>query len=382
MNAQPPNPLRKVIAIALAVLLAAGIAIAVLISSGATKHTVRVSGLSGSEKLPFFQDARVVKRLHELGLEVQVESAGSREIATRFDLSKYDFAFPAGVPAAQQIKLKVKPQFAPYSVFFTPMAIATFKPVAKVLVANGVAHRQGGFYYFDVKRYLDLVQRNVHWTQLKASSAYPVDKSVVITSTDVRSSNSAAMYLSLASYVANGDNTVQSPAQADKILPLVEQLFLEQGFVSSTSEEPFNDYLTIGAGKSPLVMVYEAQFIARAAAKDGSIRPGMLLMYPSPTVLTKHTFVPLTAAGDRLGKALTTDPKLQQLAVEHGFRTAQPGAFQQFVASRGVRAPDSILNAVDPPSYETLEYMIRAIDQAYTAQTTTSSTATTSGTTP
>jgi hypothetical protein len=372
VSAAQPNPIRRIAAIALAVLLAGGIAIAVVISTGATKKkVVTVSGLSGSEKIPYFQDSRVVKRLHTLGFDVQVEAAGSREIATKFDLSKYDFAFPAGVPAAQQIKLKAKPAFAPYSVFYTPMAIATFKPVVDVLLANHVAYRQGGFYYLNVKRYLALVRANVHWIQLKSSSGYPVDKSVLITSTDVRSSNSAAMYLSLASYVANGDNTVQTPTEARAVLPLIEQLFLKQGFVSSTSEEPFDDYLTIGAGKSPMVMVYEAQFIARAAAKDGSIRPGMLLMYPSPTVLSKHTFVPLTANGDRLGKALTTDPKLQQLAVEYGFRTAQPGAFQQFISTHGVRAPDSILNAVDPPSYETLEYMIEAISKAYTAQTTT-----------
>jgi hypothetical protein len=378
VSAQQPNPVRRIAAVALAALLAAGIAIAVVISTGATKkHAVIVSGLSGSEKIPFFQDSRVVKRLRDLGFDVQVEAAGSREIATKFDLSKYDFAFPAGVPAAQQIKLKQKPGFAPYSVFFTPMAIATFKPIVDILVANGIATHRGGFYYLNIKRYLGLVERNVHWTQLRHSGAYPVDKSVLITSTDVRSSNSAAMYLSLASNVANHDNTVQTTAEANAILPLVERLFLEQGFVSSTSEEPFQDYLTIGAGKSPMVMVYEAQFVARAVAKDGSIRPGMLLMYPSPTVLSKHTFVPLTAIGDRLGKVLTTDSRLQELAVEFGFRTARPGAFQQFMASRGVRAPDTILNAVDPPSYETLEYMIEAIARAYTAQTTTTTPTTT-----
>lgn len=370
MSTSGPNPLRRTAAIGLASLLAIGIVIAVVISSGATKSkpTVLVSGLSGSEKIPFLQDDRVEKRLRKLGLRLKVEAAGSREIATAFDLSKYDFAFPAGVPAAQQIKLKYKPKFAPHSVFYTPMAIASFKPIASILIANGIAFKQGGTYYLDIKRYLDLVRRNVHWRELDHSAAYPVDKSVVVTSTDVRSSNSAAMYLSLASYVANGDNTVQSSAEANQVLPIVTQLFLKQGFVSSTSEEPFNDYLTIGVGKSPLVMIYEAQFVARAAAHDGSIRPDMLLLYPSPTVLSKHTFVPLTANGERLGQALTSDPNLQELAVEYGFRTARPGAFQRYTAGRGVRVPDTILNAVDPPSYETLEHMIGRIEKAYRAQ--------------
>ena len=361
--------MRRIAAIAVAVLLAAGIAVAIAISSGATKHkTVVVSGLSGSEKIPYLTDPRVRKRLRDLGIDLQVLPAGSREIATKYNLKQYDFAFPAGVPAAEQIKLRYKPAFPQTSPFYTPMAIATFKPVADILVANGIATKQQGTYYLDVKRYLDLVQRNVKWSELKDSAAYPVDKSVVITSTDVRSSNSAAMYLSLASYVANDDNTVQSAKQADAIQPLMTQLFLKQGFVASTSEEPFNDYLTIGAGKSPMVMIYEAQFVARAAAKDGSIRPDMVLMYPSPTVLSKHTFVPLTANGDKLGKALTTDETLQELAVEYGFRTAQPGAFQRFTASHGVHVPGSILNAVDPPSFETLEHMIKKLEKAYASQ--------------
>jgi len=363
------NPARRVLTFVLAGLLVVGVAVGIFIAAGGGggKSVVTVTGLSGSEKVPFFQDTRVVKRLHDLGFDVQVEPAGSREIATKFDLTKYDFAFPAGVPAAQEIKNSYK-TLPPYTPFYTPMVIATFKPIVDILVANGVAHKESGVYTLDVKKYLDLVRNDVHWTKLKGSSAYPVDRSVVITSTDVRTSNSAAMYLGLASYVANGNDTVQSRAQANAIMPLMTQLFLRQGFVSSTSEQPFDDYLTIGIGKSPMVMIYEAQFVARAALHDGSIRPNMVLMYPAPTMLSKHTFVPLTENGDKLGQALTTDDKLGELEVEYGFRTAKPGAFSRFVKSRGVHVPDSIVNAVDPPSYETLEYMIKRIETAYKQQ--------------
>jgi hypothetical protein len=365
-----PNTARRVLTFTLAGLLLVGVAVGIFIAAGGGggKSVVTVSGLSGSEKLPFFQDERVVKRLHDLGLDVHVEPAGSREIATKFDLSKDDFAFPAGVPAAQEIKNRYK-TLPPYTPFYTPMVIATFKPIVDILVRNGVASRdRSGVATLNMRKYLDLVQRDVHWTQLKGSHTYPVDRSVVITSTDVRTSNSAAMYLSLASDVANGDNTVQNRAQANAVLPLMTQLFLKQGFVSSTSEEPFDDYLTIGIGKSPMVMIYEAQFVARAALHDGSITKSMELMYPAPTVLSKHTFVPLTDKGDRLGKALTTDPKLLALEVEYGFRTPTPGAFAAFTRSRGVHVLGTIVNAVDPPSYETLEYMITRIQRAYQQQ--------------
>lgn len=363
-----PSRGRRAVAFTLAGLLLVGVAVGIFVAAGGGGKSVdTVSGVSGSEKIPFFQDDRVVKRLRDLGLAVDVESVPSREIA-KSDLTSYDFAFPTGAPAAQAIRNRYK-TLAPYTPFYTPMAIATFTPIVDILIRNKVAYRdRNGIAMLNVKKYLDLVQNGAHWTELKGSRAYPVDRSVIITSADVRTSNSAAMYLSLASNVANGNNTVQNQTEANAVLPLMTQLFLDQGFVPSTSDEPFNDYLTIGIGKSPLVMVYESQYVAKAALHDGSIRKNMELMYPAPTVLSKHTFIPLTEKGDRLGKALTTDPKLLQLEVEYGFRTPTPGAFAAFTKRHNVHVLDSVVNAVDPPSYETLEYMIGRIQRAYEEQ--------------
>jgi hypothetical protein len=44
----------------------------------------------------------------------------------------------------------------------------------------------------------------------------------------------------------------------------VQQLFLKQGFVENLSEGPFENYLLMGVGKAPLVMIYESQYVARA----------------------------------------------------------------------------------------------------------------------
>ena len=368
-----PGRTRRYVAVAIAAALVVAVGVGIFVASGrGTKTTPRSSvvairGLSGSEKIPYFSDPAVVRRLAQLGFKVDVEAAGSRDIATKYDLSKEDFVFPAGVPAAQQVRLTHR-DYAPFTTFYTPMAIATFKPIAELLVKAGAASRKGGYYTLDVAKYLDLVRAGTRWTDLRGNTDYPVDKSILITSTDVRSSNSAAMYLSLASFVANRDAVIDSRAAAQTVLPVMKDLFLKQGFVASSSDEPFEDYLSIGIGKSPMVMNYEAQFVDRAARHDGSIRDGMVLMYPQPTVLSKHTFVPLTARGEGLGKALTNDPVLQELAVRHGFRTAKPGAFQQFTSKNRVAVESDIIDAVDPPSFEILEYMIDAIDHAYRQQ--------------
>jgi hypothetical protein len=362
--------MRRFFSLLLAVALLAGVSYAVYISvrqrgGGAAGDVATVRGLIGSEKAPFFADPEVVAAFAANGLRVQVDTAGSREIATAQRLGEYDFGFPAGVPAAERIRRDRK-SARTYQPFSTPMAIATFKPIAEILRANKVAAPlERGYWSFDVDAYLALVQRNRRWNQLSDSAAYASRKSVLISSTDVRTSNSAAMYLAIASYVYNDDNVLETNSQADGAIDKVMPLFSRQGLTATSSEEPFEDYLSIGMGKTPMVMIYEAQFLARAVANDGSIRQDMVLMYPNPTVVTKHTLVPLTANGDRVGQLLTTDRELRRLAAKYGFRTGDVGSVDQLLAERGVEPPPALVDVVEPPTYEVLEHLIQGIERRY-----------------
>jgi hypothetical protein len=361
--------MRRALSLSLALLLTVGVVWAIVASvrnrdggGGDGAEPALVRGVSGSEKESFFRDPEVQAAFARNGLKVQVDYAGSREIAS-LDLGGYGFAFPAGVPAAEKIRRERKVR-GHYEPFFSPMAVATFKPIADLLVRNKVARPLGsGYYQLDMHAYLDLVARNARWTDLAGNSAYPARKALLIASTDVRTSNSAAQYLAISSNVANGDNIVQSRAQADKVLPRVAPLFLRQGFTEASSEGPFEDYLAIGAGKTPMVMIYEAQFLARAAAHDPAITPDRVLMYPDPTVLTKHTLVPFTPDGDRVGQLLVNDPDLKRLAVKYGFRTADAAAVKRYLSERKVAEPPALVNVVDPPVYEVLEYLITRIQQ-------------------
>ncbi len=342
-----------------------GVALAIVAYALLTGNGVaRVTGLIGSEKAPFFEDERVQKALRRHGLEVTVQKAGSREIATSFDLSQYDFAFPAGAPAAEKIQRETGASKS-VTPFFTPMAIASWKPIADVLVQQGIAQDRGGYYTVDMAALLALIEAQVRWKDIPGNTALPANKSVLITTTDVRKSNSAAMYLALMSYVANGNNIVQSTDEAQSLLPLLADMFLRQGLRPSSSQEPFEDYLIKGMGHSPVVLIYEAQFISQAARADGSIQPDMVLMYPTPTIFTKHVLIPFSAAGDKLAEALNTDPELLRLAIEYGFRTDDLATFRGFTANHGVTLPDSFVDVIEPPSYEVLEGMIQSIEQAY-----------------
>lgn len=357
--------MKRLLGPVLLVILIIGVAGGIFISAReqlTARRVIIVRGLIGSEKEEFFQDPQVAAALRKGGIVVQIEKAGSRQIATSFNLDEYDFAFPAGVPAAEKIR-RERGISRSYDVFFTPMAVASWKPIARILEANGISQDQGGYSTLDMDRFLQLVKAGQRWKDLANNSAFPVNKSILIDSTDVRKSNSAAMYLALASYVANGSNVVQSVAEMAQLLPLMESLFLKQGYVEYSSEAPFQDYIAMGMGKSPLVMIYESQFLYQAARNGVSSE--MVLMYPQPTIFSKHILIPLTPGGERLGELLATDLELQRLAIEHGFRNNDSAYFQQFVRDHNLSVPVSLVDVIEPPSYEVLERMIQAIEEQY-----------------
>jgi hypothetical protein len=325
-----------------------------------------VQGLIGSEKLPFFHDPRVVAALRGGGFEATVRTAGSRQIAG-MDLTAQDFVFPAGVPAAEKVR---REHAGTTSVvpFYTPMAIATWQPIVDLLTQAGVVEQRNGYLAFDIAQYMQLVNSDTRWHDLPNNASYDVNKSILVTTTDVRRSNSAAMYLSIISYVANGNNIVELGPTVDPLTRQLAPLFLRQGFSEASSEGPFEDYLVQGIGKAPLVMVYEAQFLARAAANDGSIRPDMVLVYPEPTIFSKHTLVSLTPAGQRLGDFMANDPEVRRLATEYGFRTSDTQGFRQFVTDHQLKVPDSIIDVIEPPTYESLEAMITELESIYAGE--------------
>jgi len=326
---------------------------------------VSVRGLIGSEKEAFFADPRVVTALAKQGITVTVEKAGSRAIAGRYDASKYDFGFPSGAPAAAQLRSQAKAANV-FNPFYTPMVLASWRPIAEILVANKIAEQQGDIYYVvDLPALMALIEKGTRWRDLKGSQAFATGKAVLINSTDVRTSNSAAMYLALASYLANNQQIVQSQEDVDRVLPTVVPLFLRQGLQEQSSAGPFEDYLALGMGKAPLLMGYESQLIEFWLKNPDKAKGEMVLMYPKPTVFSKHVVVPYTPAGARLGAALESDPALRKLAHEYGYRTGGAEKGPELWAQRGIKAPDVLVDVIDPPSQEWLEKMIQAVEARF-----------------
>lgn len=326
-----------------------------------SNNLTEVRAVIGSEKKEFFEDPEVIEAFADHGFEVNVDTAGSRRIATDVDLSPYDFAFPSSAPAAQKIS-EANSTTGRFTPFYSPMAVATFGTITDMLETKGIVSNVGGTDTIDLGALLHETQAGTRWSEL--SPNYQSNRVVQISTTDVRTSNSAAMYLSMMSWVKNGGKTVSSTAEADAIIPELSQLFVGQGYTESTSAGPFDEYLSQGMGSKPMVMIYEAQFLAEQNKENSRISGDMELVYPSPTVYSTHTVVSLSDVGAEIGELLETDETLQQLAVKHGFRPKNSA----MIADAGMtdRMPNN-LNVIDPPDYDFLERLIDGVGASYSA---------------
>jgi hypothetical protein len=120
----------------------------------------------------------------------------------------------------------------------------------------------------------------------------------------------------------------------------------------------------MGIGKAPLVMVYEQQFLEYIFGRPNP-NPDMVLLYPSPTVLSKHTIVALTDNGARFAQVMTTNPKVHSIAQRYGFRSQDNTELFSLADQKKLAIPKTLVDVIDPPSYDILEKLINRIDAGF-----------------
>jgi len=330
---------------------------------------VQLKGLIALDVETYFKDPRVIKRLAAQRLPVQVVRVGSRDMAAKLDGAGRegapDFFFPSGVVAANQVvdaARKANLPVAQVAPFHTPMVIASWEPVARILVANGLAKPLSPKVYgVDMAALTQLMLAKKKWKELKDAGAYEVSRSVLVSTTDLRRSNSGAMYLALTSQALNGDVVTDRPTARATALKLAE-LFKRQGYQENYVNGNFDDYVAIGMGKTPLAFIYENQLVSHALAKKG-VSADMVLLYPQPTIVNKVVFVSLNERAKALGELLASDAELQGIAVEYGFRIADTARFVKTVQATGLGVEPRLTQVVDPPSFELMAEMIDVVAQ-------------------
>ena len=242
------------------------------------------------------------------------------------------------------------------------MVIASWQPVAKILVANGMARPLGDRTYgVDIAKLTEAMLAKKRWKDLKGSEAYDVSRGVLVSTTDVRRSNSAAMYLALTSYAKNGD-VVTDRGAADALSRQLAELFKRQGYQENYVNGNFDDYVAIGMGKAPMAFIYEYQLVSHALAKKG-IASDMVLMYPQPTIVNKFVFVATNERSRALADLLASNAELQKIGVEYGFRIADTKTFVEAVKPTGLAVEERVTQVVDPPSFDIMAGMIDVVTQ-------------------
>lgn len=323
-----------------------------------------LQGVISLDVEPFFKDERVKKILADNRLPVSVVRVGSREMAAKVVAGAMpDFLFPSGVVAANQIgdaARKAGVAVAQSSPFHTPMVIASWMPVAKILVANGMAKPLGErIYGVDMAKLTQTMLAKKRWKDLKDAAAYDVSRSVLVSTTDVRRSNSAAMYLALTSYAVQGD-VVTDRATALPLAARLAELFKRQGYQENYVNGNFDDYVAIGMGKAPLAFIYENQLVVHALDKKG-IGSDMVLLYPQPTIVNKVVFMAVSDKAKALADLLARHADLQRIAVSYGFRVADTALFMQAVKPTGLAVEERITQVIDPPAFELMAEMIDTV---------------------
>ena len=357
----------KILAIFLFVLLLGG---AVWFSSSkengaiVLKDKTTHKGVITSEKENFFRDERVKAIFEKNGLDIQVNRMASGKIAeakTLSDLDNADFVFPSGIQTSEKVKNNFKSSQA-YNIFYSPMVIATWTPIFDILKANGVTKKVGQYEAIDMDSFMKLAEKGVRWKDLKQSEAYPVNKVVLVYSSDSRYSNAAKMYLALNSYILNGNNVVSSNQDVDKVMPVLKQIIQAQGNRESSSTNMMSDYMSIGRGKVPMMFAYESEFLENVFKNNG-LAKDMKLVYPTPTIFTKHVLVELNPKADALVELFRKNADLKKIAVEYGFRFEGDTGLVEKAKSMNIDIPDVMVDVIDPPNYDVLEYMSNSVEQ-------------------
>jgi hypothetical protein len=214
-----------------------------------------------------------------------------------------------------------------------------------------VHEASNGSMVVDVKALIEVARKGLRWDELPGTPFPDVHNAVLLRTTDPQESNSGLMFLAIASNAANNGNVVTSEAQLRQVLPDLCRLISGQGQKPETSQVLFDQYVTGGVGQIKLGLIYDAQYLPSKDGHGPKLPENATLLYPKPTVYSRHTLVPVGAKGLRVGQALKDDPELRRLAVEYGFRIE---------GETGSELPQPV-DVIEAPSDQMLQEMLDAL---------------------
>lgn len=282
--------------------------------------SVEVNGYLGGEKIGLFDDEEFKRLTSEHNLDVGYRKAGSLSMMTS-DQTGMDYLFPSSQAAVEYGATKGVKSPDKDIVFNSPIVVYTYRDVADALVKSGIMRKDGDVYLIDTKKAVDAMIADKTWQDLGWADGYG---QFHIASTDPLKSNSGNEWSALVANVLN-DGQPATAQSVERDADRIRHVFAKSGWMETSSEDSFTQFLTLGEGSKPMMVGYESQILDLAANQPNiytQAKDDVVVAYPTPTVWSTHVIMPLDENGVRLRDFLKSD-EVQRIAWErHGFRTA------------------------------------------------------------
>lgn len=315
-----------------------------------------LNGYLGGEKIGLFEDKEVQDIIRrEYHLELDYSRAGSMDMVTA-DFADRDYLFPSSQTALEYYNETHGKPDASEIIFNTPIVLYTHKIVADALIQEGIVTETDGVYYADMQKLAECIMNRTQWSELGLSELYGA---VTVDTTDPVRSNSGNMFAALLASALNGGKTADA-GSIDTVLPQLQEIFSQLGYMETSSSDLFSQFLRMGVGAKPIIAGYENQLIEYAAEQPDSyakIKDDIVILYPTPTVWSTHIYIALNEEGKSGIKALSDD-KIQEIAwTKHGFRTDGCD-----IASAGISGiPEQITAVIHMPDYDTMKKIMDSL---------------------
>ncbi|PWG59661.1 hypothetical protein DF200_06375 [Bifidobacterium catulorum] len=178
-------------------------------------------------------------------------------------------------------------------------------------------------------------------------------------------SNSGNEYAALLANTMNGGQPA-TRATVKRDAPVIRGIFEKSGWMETSSEDSFNQFLTLGVGSKPMMVGYESQILDLAVNNPDAyaqVKDDLVIAYPTPTVWSTHTLMALDARGEKLLSLLESKP-VQKLAWErHGFRSVDFSGTDSVKRFGVPGAEETVRNVVELPPNDAMQDLIAVLRQ-------------------
>lgn len=355
-----------------------GIVVVVLIAVVAvvlTRHSdggttaagdTKITCFGGSEKTDLMNDADVKKILREkYHLEVDFNAKGSYKqvqiSADELKANKIDCLWPSSASAQAVFEGSgtsgaFGTAYQAASVLQSPEVVYANVEAAEGLKRAGIVQQRDNVNYLTGLRKLmdEYLLPGKSWGDLGVTLP---SGPVLINSSDPATSNSGMTLaqLELATVASGNPYQPATAPQAGAALGKVKGLVDAQGLMRNGSDSAFAQWIIQQTGG--LLAGYENQLLQWITTRNGgAVPPGIVTLYPEPTIFNDHPILSLTQNGKKLIEAMQ-DNAVQDIAwAKYGFRSGTRVLEQPF---QGVTVPPThTINKTQAPGYAVTQLLL------------------------